>query len=597
MDQEAFRKLLSSSNQPSASAAVSSSFRFAPGPSRGFGSTAKRSAASQSRTRPEDLVKSAEDNGKGKEQGERRPRGPQKNSTTGEAYVDRAQARRLGKEDRDEAEVTELHKEWREKWQAAKTEDERRDIEEQMAYLGGDAKHTILVKGLDFALLARERAKAEGRELGQGDDDLEAAYQRAAPATSTEDSHSSGSPEAAAASSQNGGKRSREEVLAALKKRKLQKASSPESHTIDTRSSEQKARDAEFERARQLGKFRPIGADGTGGKGGGFQSVVSSAGSSNNASGRGDVIVTKDGKRLRKKVKKPVVAEEVVSGEPSQAAAGPSLSKATLSEPQQSLQTGESANLAPKAEVPPPKRAQSEKTEPSHGVPDTKIVEDASGPQAREVPPAPQVQEPPPAVPSDEDEDIFADAGRWEGLQSDEDSEGGGAGGGEGSGAPNRHGGPRSFASPPSSTLKHDWFAADARNDGDSHKAREGEVGLDGSLGRVIAGLSQQQRGDQQTKRSHEKALPGDEDEQQRDGAPPSSSSASTRLQGFSESALPSDYARSMLEEEKEKQRRQEEKKLAAQRERRQKKKMKKRGEAEEGEEKDHDEEREGEDA
>lgn len=533
------------------------------------------------------MVKSAEDNGKGKEQGERRPRGPQKNSTTGEAYVDRAQARRLGKEDRDEAEVTELHKEWREKWQAAKTEDERRDIEEQMAYLGGDAKHTILVKGLDFALLARERAKAEGRELGQGDDDLEAAYQGAAPATSTEDGHSSGSPEAAAASSQSGGKRSRREVLAALKKRKLHKASSPESHTIDTRSSEQKARDAEFERARQLGKFRPIGADGAGGKGKGFQNVASSAVSSSHAGGgRGDVIVTKDGKRLRKKVKKPALAEEVMNNVPSP-------SEGTLPEPEQLLQTGDRGNISPEAEALPPKKARSEETERSQGVTGTKMVEDASGPQTRELPPAPEVQELPPAALSDEDEDIFADAGRWEGLQSDEDSE---EEGGEGSGAANRHGGSRSLATPPSSALKHDWFAADARDGGDGHRGREDEVGLDGSLGRVIAGLSQQ-RGDQQANRSHEKVLPGDEDNRQRDGESASSSSASTRLQGFSDSALPSDYARSMLEEEKEKQRRQEEKKLAAQRERRQKKKMKKRGEAEEGEEKDHDEEREGEDA
>ncbi|CAO1617414.1 unnamed protein product [Jaminaea pallidilutea] len=587
MDQEAFRKLLNSSNQPPASAAASSSSPFAPGPSRGFGSTAKRSAASQSRTRPEDLVKSAEDNGKGKEQGERRPRGPQKNSTTGEAYVDRAQARRLGKEDRDEAEVTELHKEWREKWQAAKTEDERRDIEEQMAYLGGDAKHTILVKGLDFALLARERAKAEGRELGQGDDDLEAAYQGAAPATSTEDGHSSGSPEAAAASSQSSGKRSREEVLAALKKRKLQKASSPESHTIDTRSSEQKARDAEFERARQLGKFRPIGADSAPGKGGGFKSVASSAGGCSHAGGRGDVIVTKDGKRLRKKVKKPALAEEVMNNVAS-------LGEATLPEPEQLLQTGDRGNLPPEAEALPPKEARSEETERSQGVTGTKMVEDASGPQTRELPPAPEVQELPPAALSDEDEDIFADVGRWEGLQSEEDSE---EEGGEGSGAANRHGGSRSLATPPSSALKHDWFAADARDGGDGHRGREDEVGLDGSLGRVIAGLSQQ-RGDQQANRSHEKVLPGDEDDRQRDGESASSSSASTRLQGFSDSALPSDYARSMLEEEKEKQRRQEEKKLAAQRERWRKKKMEKKGEAgEEGEGREYDEVQEGEDA
>ena len=47
-------------------------------------------------------------------------------------------------------------------------------LDKQRAYLGGDATHSILVKGLDYALLARRKAelKAQGEQVA--DDELDA---------------------------------------------------------------------------------------------------------------------------------------------------------------------------------------------------------------------------------------------------------------------------------------------------------------------------------------------------------------------------------------------------------------------------------------
>jgi uncharacterized FAD-dependent dehydrogenase len=46
-------------------------------------------------------------------------------------------------------------------------------IEAQRAHLGGDAEHSVLVKGLDFALLARRKAELERERLEKMDDEIE----------------------------------------------------------------------------------------------------------------------------------------------------------------------------------------------------------------------------------------------------------------------------------------------------------------------------------------------------------------------------------------------------------------------------------------
>lgn len=46
-------------------------------------------------------------------------------------------------------------------------------IEEQRKYLGGDAEHSILVKGLDFGLLAAKKAELEAKEGGKYEAELD----------------------------------------------------------------------------------------------------------------------------------------------------------------------------------------------------------------------------------------------------------------------------------------------------------------------------------------------------------------------------------------------------------------------------------------
>jgi hypothetical protein len=48
-------------------------------------------------------------------------------------------------------------------------------IEEQRKYLGGDAQHSILVKGLDYGLLAARKAELEAQEAKKFDEELESA--------------------------------------------------------------------------------------------------------------------------------------------------------------------------------------------------------------------------------------------------------------------------------------------------------------------------------------------------------------------------------------------------------------------------------------
>lgn len=46
-------------------------------------------------------------------------------------------------------------------------------MEAQRALLGGDAEHSVLVKGLDFALLARRKAELEAEKAGDAEEELD----------------------------------------------------------------------------------------------------------------------------------------------------------------------------------------------------------------------------------------------------------------------------------------------------------------------------------------------------------------------------------------------------------------------------------------
>ncbi len=150
MDQEAFRNLISSS---SAVAGPSSSTS-----NRSFGKAPRRNPAPTSTTKPSDL----------------KPRKLKSDSS----YIDRASARRSGRTDSEFTDIEALHNDFETRIAAAETEEERQKLREQISSVGGDAKHSVLVKGLDWALLAQNRARIE-RENGavEGEGELEQAYQ------------------------------------------------------------------------------------------------------------------------------------------------------------------------------------------------------------------------------------------------------------------------------------------------------------------------------------------------------------------------------------------------------------------------------------
>lgn len=51
--------------------------------------------------------------------------------------------------------------------------DTNSQVEAQRVHLGGDEEHSVLVKGLDFALLAKRKAELEREKLDKMDDELE----------------------------------------------------------------------------------------------------------------------------------------------------------------------------------------------------------------------------------------------------------------------------------------------------------------------------------------------------------------------------------------------------------------------------------------
>ncbi|KAF8915989.1 RED-like protein N-terminal region-domain-containing protein [Mucidula mucida] len=84
-------------------------------------------------------------------------------------YRDRAAERRVG-EGNDFAQVEALLEDFNEQT----ANDDKDAAAEKRRYLGGDSEHTVLVKGLDFALLEQNKAKATVSPTD--DDDLEHAF-------------------------------------------------------------------------------------------------------------------------------------------------------------------------------------------------------------------------------------------------------------------------------------------------------------------------------------------------------------------------------------------------------------------------------------
>ncbi|KAI0630551.1 RED-like protein N-terminal region-domain-containing protein [Trametes polyzona] len=209
MDQESFRKLLQTP-KPSSPAGTSSSAHvrgslLAAATGAGKGKKAKVVDASQPAFKPRQVKKGAK----------------------GESYRDRAEERRLGTAN-DYAQVEALADEFERR--NAENED-REAVEEQRKYLGGDSEHTVLVKGLDFALLEQARARAAAEAAATEDVSLEQAYLESA--------------------AQPAKKRTREEILRELKSKRG--AGGGAGAVAET------AADKALEEAKKAGKFKPIG--------------------------------------------------------------------------------------------------------------------------------------------------------------------------------------------------------------------------------------------------------------------------------------------------------------------------------------------------
>lgn len=142
------------------------------------------------------------------------------------------------------------------------------EIEEQRRYLGGDSDHTILVKGLDVALL--EQNKARAALSTEDDDSLEQAFLEA-------------STEATVPK-----KRTREDLVRELKEKRGQNGDGAV-ESSNSKTAEEEAR--LLEDAKKKGKFKPIGAP------------VEEKGKKKKIKGEG-----KDGQRRKKKQKVDVGA-------------------------------------------------------------------------------------------------------------------------------------------------------------------------------------------------------------------------------------------------------------------------------------------------
>lgn len=182
MDQTAFRQLVSSQNSSSsAGGGGGGSTNASRNPEhqskRVFGKSQKRTGVAgssgteglSSKFIPRKLGKSskATEDEDGEEESER----VRLKKLLAENYTDRAAARRSGKEEKNEFhEIEKLREDFLNRLENANNESERQQLRDQMAFLGGDAKHTVLVNGLDFALLEQQRSKMNG------DNDLENAF-------------------------------------------------------------------------------------------------------------------------------------------------------------------------------------------------------------------------------------------------------------------------------------------------------------------------------------------------------------------------------------------------------------------------------------
>lgn len=404
--------------------------------------------------------------------GQHRDKNKQKSSAAAAAYVDRAQARREGQDEVNEfREVEALREDFERRMAEAKTDEEREKLREQMAFLGGDAKHSVLVKGLDFALLEQQRAKASGLpEVENDDDELEAAYGR--PKMDGE------------------GETEKQESKGAVE------GSSTIGH-----------------------KFKPIGAKSLQDK------------------DEAPEYIWRDGKRMRKKKKKDKETAEVVPSEMQEQAKeteqnsrveiAPTPRKKTkvvkIREIKPAVQeTGddESASKAIMTEEDSKEELDKGSTS-SEGAAHAR-AESAAQTAKEENGKEDEVLKVGGVEGEDnDDEDIFADAGRWQGLENDSDEEDEGRASGT------------VTAVPTAAAGKRDWFAKDLQRE---QVQEEDAPVLPGGLNNIVANA----KAATEAKNGEEMEENGEERREGGEG----------RLQGFSDSKLDSHTARLLLDRE-----------------------------------------------
>ncbi|CEL61919.1 hypothetical protein RSOLAG1IB_04669 [Rhizoctonia solani AG-1 IB] len=216
MDQDSFRLLLNSSKPSPSERNVKQSKAYNRGSLLASGSSTKPAEPVQADFKPRKVKKTADSK-----------------------YRDRAAERRGGAN--EYAEVEGLLEEFEKRMVG----EDREIVDEQRKYLGGDATHTVLVKGLDFALLEQQRAREESRD--DLDDDLESAFQgKPVEPASIE--------EVSASTQTQGKKRTRAELLAELRQSRDTNA------TQETKASTKEEEIEALERAKQAGKFKPMGS-------------------------------------------------------------------------------------------------------------------------------------------------------------------------------------------------------------------------------------------------------------------------------------------------------------------------------------------------
>lgn len=343
-------------------------------------------------------------------------------------------------------------------------------LREQMNYLGGDAKHSVLVRGLDYALLAQQKAKLTGDQGLDDDDDLEGAY-------------------GSAATKQDDNGKVREEKVAAS-------------------------------------KFRPIGSST------GFKHVEKTE--------EAPEFIWRNGKRMRRK-KKPVAEERQREGEQVQPTPPPPgrQSESSRQAAKMSQAVADSVTMPP-----PPSKAAKAVQDPDSKYERleadqkrAKVEADQDGGHER----LPErVQEMAPdedggesSSSGDDGADIFADAGRWNGLEDDSDDEDTAEIAAAAPAPSEAHVGPAT----------RDWFSTDAKaTEAGMDNATEQEVSvLPSSLSSILDTA--------QAAQESNAAQDGTSEEGDSDDGEKVVAARPERLEGFSDSVLGREGVRNMLEQ------------------------------------------------